>query len=122
MKLGPHGERVGVKFLKRLGYRIIKRNYTCPGGEIDIIAADGDTLAFVEVKTRRSDQAADPENSINLHKQRQIAHAARTFIAQTSAQYLPARFDVLSIIIPERGKPQIEYFIDAFGPVSGRRR
>ena len=116
MKLGPYGEKVAFKFLKRAGYRILERNYCCPGGEIDIVAADGDTLVFVEVKTRASDAAGDPEAAVNFHKRRQITRVARFFVAQSRAEHLPARFDVLSIVVPEKGKPEIEHFIDAFTP------
>ncbi len=114
--LGPYGEKLGARYLRRLGYRIITRNFSCALGEIDIVAADGDTLIFVEVKTRRSDAAADPEAAVNWHKRRQITRAARWFLHQSRAEHLPARFDVLSIIVPRRGRPEVEHFINAFGP------
>ena len=116
--LGPYGEKLGGKFLKRLGYRILKKNYRCQTGEIDLVAVDGDTLVFVEVKTRRNDDAAFPEAAVNSHKRRQITRAAKTFIAQNHAQHFPARFDILAIVVPEKGKPQVEHFIDAFPPAS----
>lgn len=116
MKLGPYGEKIGARFLKRAGYRILERNYRSSAGEIDLIAADGDTLVFVEVKTRASDEAADPEAAVNYHKRRQIVRVAKSFLAHAQCQNAPARFDVLSIIVPEKGKPQIEHFIDAFDP------
>ena len=118
-KLGPLGEKVGAKYLKRLGYRILQRNYRCSIGEIDLIAADGDTLVFVEVKTRSNSTAADPEAAVNFYKRRKITGVAKTFIAQMRAENLPARFDVLSIIISDqpRSRPEIEHFVDAFAPV-----
>lgn len=116
VSLGSYGEKLARKFLKRLGYRILKINYLCPTSEIDIVASDGDTLVFVEVKSRRSAQAGDPEESVNWHKKCQITKAARYFIAQNNAQQVPARFDVIAVVIPEKGKSDITHFIDAFGP------
>jgi putative endonuclease len=116
MKLGPHGEKIGARFLKRLGHRVLKKNYRCPVGEIDLVTADRDTLVFVEVKTRRSDEAADPEAAVNFHKRRQITRVAKFYIAQARAEHLPARFDILSIVVPEKGEPEIEHFVNAFGP------
>jgi putative endonuclease len=116
MKLGTRGERVGAKFLKRLGYRILETNYTCALGEVDIIALDGDMIVFVEVKTRQSDQAADPENAVNFHKRKQITRTARWYLSTHNLQNVPARFDILAILIPATGKPTIEHFIDAFAP------
>lgn len=113
---GARGERLAVRHLKRLGYRILKTNYFCPMGEIDIIAADGDTLVFVEVKTRRSDEAADPENAVNFHKRRQVTRAAKHFVSSLPNGNLPCRFDVVSVILPERGEAVIEHFVDAFAP------
>ena len=115
-KLGRRGEKAGARFLKRLGYRILAANYQSPAGEIDLVAADGDTLVFVEVKTRRSDAAAEPENSVNFHKRCQVTRAARYFITHQNAQHLPCRFDVLSILMPDSGQVQVEHFIDAFPP------
>jgi putative endonuclease len=117
MKFGTRGERVAARHLKRLGYRILKKNYTCAVGEIDIIAADGDQVVFVEVKTRRSDEAADPENSVNRAKQRKIIRTAKVFLSQYGAQNIASRFDVISVLLPDGGKAAIEHFIDAFAAV-----
>lgn len=115
-RLGPRGEKLGARFLRRLGYRIIKRNYRCVAGEIDIVAGDRDTLVFVEVKTRRSDEAGDPENAVNAHKQGQITRAARFFIAESRAERVACRFDVLAIVFPESGRAEVTHFINAFAP------
>lgn len=114
--LGSRGERLAVRYLKRQGYRILKSNYVCPLGEIDIIAADGDMLVFVEVKTRRSDVAADPENAVNFHKRRQVTRAAKHFLGRLPNANLASRFDIVSVVIPEKGEPAIEHFMDAFAP------
>lgn len=119
--LGRLGERIGARHLRRLGYRIAARNYRCPLGEVDIIALDQRTLVFVEVKTRRDDRAADPENSVNLFKRRQITAAARHYLSRTSSQDRPCRFDVLAILLRDGLSPEIEHFVNAFGPASPAR-
>ncbi len=113
-RLGRLGEAAAAQYLKRLGYRIVVRNYTCPAGEIDIIAVDGRQVVFVEVKTRRSSDAADPEIAVHAHKRRQVTRAARYYLAQTRNQDRACRFDVIAIVLPDHGPPQIEHFIDAF--------
>jgi len=71
-------------------------------------------LVFVEVKTRRSSEAADPEINVTHAKQRQIERVARYYLQARSAQGRPCRFDVVSVVLPDRGKPVVEHFIDAF--------
>ncbi len=114
--LGIRGEKIARRFLKRAGFRIIQANYTCPLGEIDIVAADEDVLVFVEVKTRRSDDESDPEEAVNWHKRRQVTKVARHFISQKNAHNMSARFDVVAVLIPEAGQPDITHFVDAFAP------
>ncbi len=117
MKLGARGERAAARFLKRLGYRILIRNYVCPAGEIDIVALDGDTIVFVEVKTRKSTSAAFPEANVTYQKQKQLTRTAKMFLTIKSLQHRPCRFDVVAVVMNDREKPVIEHFIDAFAPV-----
>ncbi len=116
LRLGAWGERLAAKTLRRKGYRIIERNFTCPAGEMDIIAADGDVLIFVEVKSRSSDAHADPEANITAHKRRQLTRVARYYLSEKNATDLPCRFDVMAIVAPAGGKPTCEHFVDAFQP------
>ena len=116
MKLGPAGERVAAGHLRRAGYRIVARNYRCRAGEIDLIALDGDTVVFVEVKTRAHHTAADPEINVTYHKRRQVTKVAKYFLMERSAQQRPCRFDVMAVVMPEEGDPTVEHFIDAFTP------
>jgi len=115
-QLGRLGERLGARFLRRRGYRIVARNYTCPAGEIDLVALDGPSIVFVEVKSLRGDAAANPEDAVNFHKRRQITAVARTYLLQTGAQNHACRFDVIAVVLKEGCQPEIEHFIDAFGP------
>ena len=79
--LGERGENVAAKFLRNQGYTIILRNYRCDCGEVDIIARDGKTLVFVEVKTRAYDDPT-PEEQVNPTKQHQLTKAARLYLSR----------------------------------------
>lgn len=118
MILGTRGERIAARSLKRSGYRIVVRNYRCPAGEVDLIAVDGDTVVFVEVKTRRSSETAYPEVNVTHHKRRQLTRVAKFYLAAQEAQHAPCRFDVVSVVHDGRGEPSVEHFINAFEPVN----
>lgn len=111
--LGDRGENVAAKFLRNLGYTIILRNFRCDTGEIDIIARDGKTLVFVEVKTRVYGDPA-PDEQINDAKRHQITKAAKYYLTRYGTPAPPARFDVIAIVWPTGREPQIEHLIDAF--------
>ena len=114
--LGRAGEKQAERFLRRLGYRIVTRNYHCPAGEIDIVALDGTTIVFVEVKTRSDRHHADPEDAVNRIKQQRIVRSAKTFIQQTRSQGRACRFDVLAVTPDQDGHLVIEHTINAFAP------
>jgi putative endonuclease len=114
--LGRTGEKQAERFLRRLRYRIVARNYRCPAGELDLIALDHDTVVFVEVKTRADREHGDPQDAVNLAKQRQLVRCARYFLQHTQSEDRTCRFDVVAITLGEDGKPQIEHFPEAFVP------
>ncbi len=111
--LGERGENVAAKYLRNQGYRIITRNYRCELGEVDIIARDGKTLVFVEVKTREEDDPR-PEEQVHSVKQHQLTKAARTYLTRYGTPQPPARFDVIAIVWPPGRPPQIRHHTDAF--------
>lgn len=113
LNLGEMGERLAVRHLRRQGLRILVRNYRCEMGEIDIVASDGDTLVFVEVKTRRREEPA-PELQVDRAKQRQLARVARRYLSLYGTRQPPARFDVVAVVWPEDGSPAIRHIRDAF--------
>jgi putative endonuclease len=115
-QLGKRGEAAAAKFLRNLGYRIAARNYRCPVGEVDIIALDGSTIVFVEVKSRTSADAADPEITVHGQKRRRLTRAAKYFLSRKSGLDPPCRFDVVAVVLPETGPVEVEHFIDAFSP------
>lgn len=110
--LGQRGENLAAKHLRTIGYKILSRNYRCPLGEIDIIARDGKTIVFVEVKTRTEDEPT-PEDQVNARKQHQLTKAAKYYLGRFAS--LPAaRFDVVAIVWPENTPPIIRHIPHAF--------
>ena len=113
--LGRSGEREAAKFLRRKGMRILARNYRGPAGEIDLIARDGDTLVFVEVKTRRE---GVPAEAVTLEKQRNLTLTAMHFLRRYRALEVRSRFDIVAIVWPESTRsPAIEHIPNAFDAV-----
>jgi putative endonuclease len=112
-ELGRIGEEVALRFLKKNGYRIVERNYVCKLGEIDIIAKEKDTLAFIEVKTRTSNLFGPPQLSVTSSKQMQLSKAALYFLKEKRLGEVKARFDVVAIVLGPQGE-EIELIRDAF--------
>jgi putative endonuclease len=116
LELGKLGEAYAAAYLEQVGYRLVGANFTLPVGrnlrgaivtsEIDLVAYDGDTLCFVEVKTRASDWFAPPQVNVDLRKRRQIARAARAYRHMLGIEDQPYRYDVVTVVLDE--PPQIE--------------
>ncbi len=111
--LGNKGEEAAVGFLKKRGYKILMRNYRAPSGEIDIIAMDGKTLVFAEVKTRASLLFGHPSEAVDQRKMHKIERAASHYISTRKAD-ARARFDVISVSIGPDGEADVEHIKDAF--------
>jgi putative endonuclease len=112
-ELGKKGEEIAIRFLKKKGYRILERNYVCKMGEMDIIAREKDTLAFVEVKTRTSTAFGPPQLAVTLTKQMQLSKVALYFLKEKKLEDVKARFDVVAILLKPQGE-EIELIKDAF--------
>ena len=112
-ELGKKGEELALKFLKKNGYRIFVTNYVCKMGEVDIIAREKDTLAFIEVKTRTSTTFGPPQLAVNAAKQMQLSKVALYFLKEKGIEDVKARFDVVAILLGPRGA-EIELIRDAF--------
>ncbi len=112
-EVGRKGEQLAFRYLKRRGYRIVELNYRCPLGEVDIVAREGDTIVFVEVKTRRDASYGRPREAIGFKKRSQLSKVAQYFLKVRRAEHLSARFDVMEIEIDEDG-PRIELLKNAF--------
>ncbi|MDH4320703.1 MAG: YraN family protein [Desulfobulbaceae bacterium] len=114
LTLGDRGEELAVGHLRKLGYRILCRNYRRREGEIDIVAEDGAVLVFVEVKTRSGVSCGDPLEAVTPRKRGQIARTAMRYLAENDCHDRPARFDVLGVTIPEGGTYSLQLVRDAF--------
>ena len=112
-KLGKKGEDIAVRALMKKGRRILERNYVTPLGEIDIIARDGQTLVFVEVKTRRTLRYGDPKLAVTRKKQVKISMAALFYLKKMKKIGQKARFDVVAIQTGD-GADRVEIVENAF--------
>ena len=113
--IGFSGERLAKEELKKLGYSIIKENYLCPLGEIDLIAWKDKTLVFIEVRSRMSTDYGLPLETINRKKQQKIKQVASYYLVTNKKEDSFCRFDVVSIVWGKEGsKPSIEIIRDAF--------
>ncbi len=116
--LGPRGEDAAARYLRRRGYRILGRGQSWKGGELDIVALDGQTIVFVEVRTRQSDTPTRPEESVDLNKQRRLTRLAVGYLKRHRLFDRPARFDVIAIVWPDgRRRPEIRHVENAFSAV-----
>ena len=113
LELGKLGEELAFKKVKVLGYKKVARNYRCPLGEIDLIARDGDTLVFIEIKTRKNKSIDYAKEAVDKRKQRQLSKVALFYMKSNDCDNIKARFDVVAISF-ERGAPMIEVIKNAF--------
>ncbi len=112
--LGRRGEDLAHRYLRSKGMTILSRNYRPGGGdsEIDIVARDGGTVVFVEVKSRNSAEHGSPDRAIDTEKQRHIVRAARAFATRAGIEWKQVRFDTVSIVFSS--PPSIVHQQDAF--------
>jgi putative endonuclease len=108
------GEDEACKFLRKQKLKIRDRNYSVRGGEIDIIAEDKNFVIFIEVKTRSDSKYAQPWENVRYKKIKNLKTAARQYIYEHKLQGREFRFDVVSIVLNDAVKPEIEWIRDAF--------
>ena len=113
LELGKTGEDLACVELERRGYAIVARRHRCRGGELDIVARDGPTLVFVEVKARNGYRFGVAAEAVTVHKQRRIVRLALEYVMRHHLTSCPCRFDVVSIHI-DAGRPTIDVFQNAF--------
>jgi len=101
--LGILGEDAACAELQRRGYAVLARRYHTRAGEIDIVAMDGPTLVFVEVKARTTAEYGDPAEAVTPQKQGRVASMARDYLAKMEVANVPCRFDVVTLVLDERG-------------------
>ncbi|MBI2027754.1 MAG: YraN family protein [Deltaproteobacteria bacterium] len=111
-EIGLSGEHIAVSYLKKKGYKILATNFQLRFGEIDIVAQKGQTLCFVEVKTRNNTKFGNPEEAVSFQKQKRISLAATVYLSAYKPEFEDCRFDVLSLLM---GHPiHIKHYESAF--------
>ena len=116
LQFGKKGEKQAESYLKKQGYRILKKNYRNKVGEIDLIAEHNSILVFIEVKSRSNTSIEHPFMAVTPRKQKQIARTASSFIAQNKISDREIRFDVVSVLADNENSDslKIEILQDAF--------
>ncbi len=117
-RTGKRGEDLAAAYLAETGFRIVERNYRCRFGEIDIVAEEGKTLVFVEVKSRRSAAYGGPLLAVDARKQGKISRVSLHYLAERNACHRPARFDVVAVTLRPAGH-SIELVRNAFDLARG---
>ena len=112
---GKRGEDLAAQFLEEKNYRLLERNWRHGRAELDIIAMDGKTMVFVEVKTRSDDIFERPENAVKNKKRGLMIKASIGYMHKIQHENA-IRFDILSVILRGGKAPQIDHFKDAFFP------
>jgi putative endonuclease len=100
---GTRGEDEAARFLTRSGYAIVDKNVRTRAGEIDLVAREGNTLVFVEVKTRRDMEGDPPQAAVNTRKQNRLGRLAHGYLKSKRIRQTPCRFDVISVIFNDEG-------------------
>lgn len=115
MEIGDLGECIACAYLKARGCKVLYRNYRGPkGGEVDIVARSGKTLAFVEVKTRTRRGYGRPLDAVDVPKQELIERGANSWLRLLGSRDIPWRFDVVEVILEEDHVPDVNLVLDAF--------
>jgi putative endonuclease len=116
--LDQRGERAAGRYLRRLGYKIVACRDRGKLGELDLVAVDGRTIVFVEVKTRCSHDAGHPAEAVGPEKQRRLTRLALAYLKRHELLEFAARLDVVAITWPDSAqKPVIEHIRNAFEAV-----
>jgi putative endonuclease len=120
--LGRRGEELAAAYLEQQGYELVAANFSLPVGrnlrgaivssEIDLVAYEGATLCFIEVKTRASNWFADPQANVTRRKQRQVTRAALAYRRFFGLEDHPHRFDIVSVVLPAADDSEAELQIE----------
>lgn len=115
--LGRWGEKRCQRYLIRKGLRKLACNFSCKTGEIDLVMVDRDrSIVFVEVRTKTDESFGPPEDSITYPKKVKLLQTARYFLAIHKIENRPFRFDVVTIVLGQKGRPKIKHYENAFVP------
>lgn len=112
-EFGQNGEKIAAEHLQARGYTIVETNWRCSKGELDLVARHGDTLVFVEVRSRHSGSTEVPFESITPTKQRKLNVLAHLYLTSHDLNPPNWRIDVIAVAFPRRGTPIIEHVENA---------
>ena len=115
--LGERGERAAIRYLRKLRYIIVAHSARDKAGELDIVAVDGRTVVFVEVKTRTSDAAGHPVEAVDTDKEQRLTRLALRYLKRHDLLEYRWRFDIVAVTWPpEQSRPLVEHIRNAFEP------
>jgi len=114
-RLGRWGQNRAERYLRCRGLRTLARNYAFSGGELDLVMAEKDgTIVFTEVKTRRNEDLFPAVAAVNQKKRQKITRTAKCFLRQFNITERPLRFDIITVVLGEKGNPEIQHYPNAF--------
>jgi putative endonuclease len=120
LRLGTRGENLACQFLRKHGYKILYRNFRGrTGGEIDVVCRDGDTLVFVEVKTRTREDFGRPFEAIDRDKRNRVSRGGLAWLRLLGDPDILFRFDVVEVILADKAPPRLELLRNAFSLPDG---
>jgi putative endonuclease len=114
LRRGELGERVAKKYLRRLGLKFLTSNFRSDRGEIDLIFRDGDCLAFVEVKTRSSEDWVRPAAAVNAERRRRLSRAALDYLRLLKNPAVKIRFDIVEVLLAEDKVREVRHLPNTF--------
>lgn len=113
LDIGNLGEEIAKEYLEKKGYKILDQNYKNKIGELDIVAMDGSTFVFIEVKTKTSERFGRPEEMVNFWKQKKLLAVSKLYVLEKKIENKKMRIDVLTVSFNSFGEPKIEHFENA---------
>lgn len=114
LRTGRQGEALAEQHLKARGMRVLERNYRTPHGELDLVCRAGDTLVFVEVKTRKAGSRAAPHQALTAAKRARLVRAAAQYLSATGGWDAPCRFDLVEVVAPGAPDQAVRHIENAF--------
>jgi putative endonuclease len=114
IELGAAGEDLAVAWYEAHGYEVLARNWRTRSGELDLVLSHGRSVVFSEVKTRRGDGFGAPVEAVSATKRRRLRVLAALWIEERATPWAEIRFDVVSVLWPHGGVPEIDVIEDAF--------
>lgn len=114
LRLGERGERLAARLLRELGLDVLVRNYRTSRGELDLVAREGATLCFVEVKTRHRHLYSRPADAVGPAKRQRIIRAAKQYLRELGFPPLLYRYDIVEVVLVRRRVTDLRYWRNAF--------